>query len=153
MYMTTTKYRNLIAYWVLFGADDNYRTSMLDYITEKYDLFFGGVPDIDIITDYNKKIGLFKSDIDSVMSRYRISVDDENFHKFYITFCICYDEEITRSGLMNIYNYFFKTYNNISDINRVNVLHQVLRTSLHDYISNDKMYYRIKLLEGILNKK
>ena len=150
--MNTTKYKNLIGYWMLFSSDDNYRTSMLDYITEKYDLFFCGVPDIDIISDYNKKIGLFKSDIISVMNRYRISVDDENFYKFYITYCMCYDTDITRSGLMNIYNYFFKTFNNICDINRVNVLHPVLRNALHDYIENDKIYYRIKLMDGILKK-
>jgi hypothetical protein len=125
---------------------------MLSYISEKYDLFFNGKPDIDVVKHYNNLDKEFKHCVDYVMKKNHITVIDAEFYKFYITYCICF----LQGSILQRYNVFFKTWDNISSVNRIYVLHQLLRNGVEEYIESgfvdDVICSRNLVLNELINK-
>lgn len=153
--MTRIQLTNLISYWLLMTSDKNYQSSP-DYISEKYDLFFNNKPvNIDKhYLEYINKSEIFKRSINENMKRWNIKVTDNNFYKFYITNYLVYSfsAENFLIRLIKRYKSLFGDNDSLSKELKISVLHPVLKDSVFNVISNNKLLYRNIFVRELSNK-
>jgi len=157
--MTTKQLNNLISYILIMKSDsiiDSIIDSNIDYIIEKYDMFFKNSPNkFDFSLLYNNlKIFPYYDKLIVNMKRWKLSTETEGFDKYIFTFILVnrcnnlYDI----NNIIDCYNKFFIDSNSLKDEQIIYGIHPIVKQYLESIILNNKILYRNILIKELKNK-
>jgi hypothetical protein len=170
--LTIKKLNNLYIFFMLFNLDENLKESSLDYITEKFDLFFNIPPNKDEKIYRNNKIIFNQGRVYSTRWGLNINdfINDRNFSKWLFTNCLCINynkknlstikqkypgsntQEIHIRTAMLTYNMFYDSYEHISENNNRHYIHPVLLKHIDKAHKSLRLIFRTVYLNQLTNK-